>query len=322
MRRSFWIGIICAVCCLGSIPFSSAVQTASIGSTFSCTFLDSGDQGFFDSSSTHTWNQDQIDAALRALTTWDSLITSTPGRTLTVGLTWYDGPNSSTLASAYSPYLYYRFNAPQQVSTLAESVWRDGSTSTGTGYDIYIQCNTSHLDSLYYEAALSAEYTGKYDFQSILTHEVGHAVGFLSLATQTGTFQVQSGSTPAAYSTMLYTRYDSLLTNQEGQSIVEKTGNGNTAFALGETLSLDDTGLTAYNPSTWQQGSSMAHIDSASDPDALMQYAISPDTYHRTLTDGEMELMRSMGWNMVPEPGTSALALLGLAALTLRRRRR
>lgn len=321
MKRSFWIGIICAVCCLGSIPLSSAVQTASVGSTFSCTFLDSGDQGFFDSSSTHTWDQGQIDAALRALSTWDSLITSTPGRTLTVGLTWYDGANSSTLASAYSSYFYYQSNGPQQVSTLAESVWRDGSTRAGTGYDIYIQCNTAHLNSLYYEAALSPEHTGKYDFQSILTHEVGHTVGFLSLATQNSTFQVQSGNASAAYSTMLYTRYDSLLTNREGQSIVEKAGNGNTAFTLGETLSLADTGLTAYNPSTWQQGSSMAHIDSASDPDALMQYSLSPDTYHRTLTEGEMELMRSMGWNMVPEPCTSALALLGLAALTLRRHR-
>ncbi|WP_257228428.1 hypothetical protein [Akkermansia massiliensis] len=216
------------------------------------------------------------------------MINSTPGRTLTVGLTWYDGANSSTLASAYSPYFYYQSNGPQQVSTLVESVWRDGSTRTATGYDIYIQCNTSHLNSLYYEVALPAEHTGKYDFQSILTHEIGHAAGFLSLATQTGTFQVQSGNASAAYSTMLYTRYDSLLTNQEGQSIVNKAGNGNTAFTLGETLSLGDTGLTAYNPATWQQGSSMAHIDSASDPDALMQYSISPDTYHRTLTDGEM----------------------------------
>lgn len=186
MKRSFWIGIICAACCLGNIPSSSAVQTASIGSTFSCTFLDSGDQGFFDSSSTHTWDQGQIDAAMRALTTWDSLINSTPGRTLTVGLTWYDGANSSTLASAYSPYFYYQSNGPQQVSTLVESVWRDGSTRTATGYDIYIQCNTSHLNSLYYETALPAEHTGKYDFQSILTHEIGHAAGFLSLATQTG----------------------------------------------------------------------------------------------------------------------------------------
>lgn len=321
MKRSFWIGIIYVACSLGSIPLSPAVQTASIGSTFSCTFLDAGEQGFFDSSSTHTWNQDQIDAALRALTTWDSLINSTPGRTLTVGFTWYDGANSPTLASAYSPYLYYHTNGPQQVSTRAESVWRDGSTKAGTGYDIYIQCNTSHLDSLYYEAALSPEPTRKYDFQSILTHEVGHTVGFLSLAEQTGTFQVQSENTPIAYSTMLYTRYDSLLANQEGLSIVEKAGNGSTAFTLGETLSLGDAGLTAYNPPTWQQGSSMAHIDSTSDPDALMQYSISPDTYHRTLTDGEMELMRSMGWNMVPEPSTPALALLGLAALTLRRRR-
>lgn len=120
---------------------------------------------------------------------------------------------------------------------------------------------------------------------------------------------------------MLYTKYDSLLTNREGQSLVEKAGNGNTAFTLGETLSLDGTNLTAYNPSSWQQGSSMAHIDSASDPDALMQYSILPDTYHRTLTDGELQLMRSMGWNMVPEPCSSALSLLGLAVLTLRRRR-
>ncbi|MGC3911322.1 PEP-CTERM sorting domain-containing protein [Akkermansia muciniphila] len=31
--------------------------------------------------------------------------------------------------------------------------------------------------------------------------------------------------------------------------------------------------------------------------------------------------MRSMGWNMVPEPATATLSLLGLAALALRRRR-
>lgn len=321
MKSSFQIGILCTVFCLGSTFFSSAVQTVNIGSTFSCTFLDSGEKGFFDSSSTHTWTSDQIDSAIRALNTWNTLINSTPGRTLNVGLTWYDGADSSTLASAYSPYYYYLSNKPQQVSTMAEAVWRDGSTRTTSGYDIYIQCNTSHLASLYYGAALLAEHTGKYDFQSILTHEVGHAVGFLSLATQTGTFQVQSGSASTTYSTMLYTKYDSLLTNQEGQSIVEKAGNGNTAFTLGETLSLGDTGLTVYNPTTWSEGFSMAHIDSTSDPDALMQYSISPDTYHRTLTDGEVGLMRSMGWNMVPEPATATLSLLGLAALALRRRR-
>ena len=165
MKSSFQIGILCTVFCLGSTFFSSAVQTVNIGSTFSCTFLDSGEKGFFDSSSTHTWTSDQIDSAIRALNTWNTLINSTPGRTLNVGLTWYDGADSSTLASAYSPYYYYLSNKPQQVSTMAEAVWRDGSTRTTSGYDIYIQCNTSHLASLYYGAALLAEHTGKYDFQ-------------------------------------------------------------------------------------------------------------------------------------------------------------
>lgn len=263
-----------------------------------------------------------MNAAIRALTIWDSLINSAPGRTLTVGFTWYNGASSSTLASASSSYQYYPSSGPQQVSTWAESVWRDGNTQTNdNGYDIYIQCNTSYVDAFYYGAALPTNPTGKYDFQSILMHEVGHTVGFSSLATETGSFQVKSGNASATYNTMLYTKYDSLLTNNEGRSLVEKAGNGNTAFILGETLSLDGTDLTAYNPSTWKEGSSIAHIDSASDPDALMQYSISSDTYHRTLTDGEIHLMRSMGWNMVPEPCTSALSLLGLAVLTLRRRR-
>lgn len=82
MKSSFQIGILCTVFCLGSTFFSSAVQTVNIGSTFSCTFLDSGEKGFFDSSSTHTWTSDQIDSAIRALNTWNTLINSTPGRTL------------------------------------------------------------------------------------------------------------------------------------------------------------------------------------------------------------------------------------------------
>ena len=105
MKSSFQIGILCTVFCLGSTFFSSAVQTVNIGSTFSCTFLDSGEKGFFDSSSTHTWTSDQIDSAIRALNTWNTLINSTPGRTLNVGLTWYDGADSSTLASGLFPLL-------------------------------------------------------------------------------------------------------------------------------------------------------------------------------------------------------------------------
>lgn len=305
---------------------SFALQTVTVGSTFSCDFLDQGDTHFGETS-TATWTQDQIDAAVRALSTWDSLIANTPGRTLTVGLSWYNESNN-TLANASSPFRYYYTNNAQQVSTFAEDIWKNGNNAGGSPsshYDIVIHCNTYQANQFYFGADILPSSINQYDFQSILTHEVGHAVGFLSLATETGSFRTENvtDSNNRSYSTMLYTAYDKLMTNKEGQKLVNlASANPNTAvFQLGDTVALDGTELTVYNPATWQNGSSMAHIDSESDPDALMQYSISKDTYRRTLTDGEIQLMSAMGWNMVPEPSTVTLSLFALGMLVGRRRR-
>ncbi len=299
-----------------------ASQKFSVGDTFTCTFLNQGETAG-ENTSTATWTQDQIDSALRALSTWDSLIANTPGRTMTVALVWYD-KNDSTLANASSPYSYYEISGPQQVSTVAEKVWRDGQTYSSGAYDVYINCNMKWGSSFYFGAEVpSSTTTGLYDFQSILTHELGHAVGFSSLATPTGSFNVQTGTTSGGkeYSTMLYTAYDCLMTNQAGEKLVELAANG-TAFTLGETITLEGTGEKVYNPTDWAQGSSISHIDAASDPDALMQYAITPDTYRHTLSEKEMQVMKALGWDMVPEPSSAMLSLFAMTIFTCRRRRK
>lgn len=258
-----------------------AVQTVTIGSTFSCTFLDQGDTQL-NETSIATWTTPQIDAAVRALSTWDHLIANTPGRTLTVGLSWYTS-TGSTLANAASPFSFYYINGSQKVSTYAEDIWKNGNSAGGnpsSHFDIVIHCNTNYLSQLHFGADVPSSPTNQYDFQSILTHEVGHAVGFLSLATETGSFRTENitDNKGNSYSTMLYTAYDSLMTNAEGQKLVDlaSADPDKAVFRLGDKIGLGDTGLTVYNPVAWQEGSSMAHIDSESDPNALMQYSIPP----------------------------------------------
>lgn len=321
------LGRACSLtACLWACSGALALQTAEVGSTFSCTFLDQGEARFTETSSA-TWTTEQIDAAVRALSTWDNLIADTPGRTLTVGLSWYESADS-TLANASSPFLYYYKNGSQQVSTFAEDIWKNGNENGGdpsSHYDIVIRCNTHYLSQLHFGADIPSSPTYQCDFQSILTHEVGHAVGFLSLATETGSFRTKSGIDEQgnSYSTMLYTAYDNLMTNEEGQHLVSLASADpeGAAFKLGDKIALGESGLTAYNPTEWDPGASMAHIDSASDPDALMQYSIAPDTYRRTLSEGEMQVMNAMGWNMVPEPSTVTLSLVALGMLIGRRRR-
>lgn len=298
-----------------------AEQVIDVGSTFKCYFQDENDTQYSSTSDT-TWTTEQINAVSRALTTWDNLIQNTPGRTLTVGLYWKD-QGYGTLASASSPGQYSLTNGLQECSTVAESVWRDGDAKAGytTSFDIMIFCNSWQSGFFYYGAdpINAIDYPSQYDFQTVLTHEIGHALGFISYATKDGTFQTYSDGT--SYSTTIYSAFDKLMTNAEGEQIINQANGGAQVFNLGETLTLGDTGLTVYNPSSWQEGSSMSHIDAYSEQDAVMQYSIPTATNRRTLTDAEIALMSAMGWNMIPEPSSTTLSLLGFFSLLWRRKR-
>lgn len=300
-----------------------AEQVVDVGSTFKCYFLNSGDSKYNCSSDT-TWTSEQIDAVTRALSTWDSLIKNTPGRTINVGLYWV-AQAESVLASAYSPSTeYLAINKLQKCSTIAESVWRDHSSAEyTTSFDIRICCNSANIKNFYYDVTPMSEGMGLYDFQTLITHELGHTFGFMSFAQDDGTFETYTGTTGSSnspYSATIYTAFDALMTNAAGERIINEANGGAKVFNLGETLTLSDTGLTVYNPSYWQSGSSMCHVGYMSE-NAVMKPAIFSGETIRTLSDAEIALMSAMGWDMIPEPSSATLSLLGIFSLLWRRKR-
>ncbi len=293
---------------------------------FQCNFLNTGDQ---DPSGVYTsakdWDQQAIDATVRSLQTWDTLIKNEPGRTLSVGLIWQN-LGTGILGGAFSQFYTETYNNYEMISSTVEKVWKEGQNYPNYGdYDIYVLLNTQ--SNFYYgEATLGGAYTGAYDYQTVLTHEIGHTVGFISYSEPidgTVTFQ------PDDYGQITYTALDSLMTNADGVNLIDEE-NGVNGIKLGDTIALEGSELTIYNPDVWAQGSSLSHIDieeiGGQASDILMRNVLNNDLSVRTLSYEEMLLMQSMGWDMnfaaIPEPATVSLSLMGLAAMMMRRRRK
>ncbi len=298
-------------------PPATAEQVINIGNTFECHFNGTSDYNDFAFTSSANWTSEQINCATRALTYWDNAINNEPGRAISVGFFWANSGGLAASESRWNTDIYgnYLTNSKGNITTVTESIWRDGATSVIDDdwmYDIYVFCSYTNMNSFYYgEAPMSSSgNTWKYDFETILIHEMGHAVGFASANSSDATKGNQSA-------------FDALMFN-------ETTGkDAKYGISPGDEISLEGSDLTVYNPSTWQNGSSLTHIDIADiggqSSDILMRNVIDNDLSVRGLSYEEMLVLQSMGWDMnfamVPEPSTATLSLLTLAGLMLRRKR-
>ncbi|HEY8597178.1 MAG TPA: choice-of-anchor D domain-containing protein, partial [Thermomicrobiales bacterium] len=133
---------------------------------------------------------------------------------------------------------------------------------------------------------------GKYNFTSVVLHELGHGLGWVGsegYAGGTGSWGYQGTQALTVYPAI----YDRFVVSGSGQRMLDTTTFGNPSAALGNlyrsnNLYIDgaqakaangDTSPKLYAPTTWSEGSSVSHLDEAmypkGNPNSLMTYAIS-----------------------------------------------
>ncbi|MEG2236262.1 MAG: PEP-CTERM sorting domain-containing protein [Akkermansia sp.] len=318
------LALLCPVICYTAQHAQATQKTYGI---FDCNFLDQGRSDQVSGStisSDSSWTDPQMACVERALNTWQNLLVNKSPRQLKALFSWSSGLGYGVLGGSTSPYSVCTSEpnlSSYQFMNTVELAWREGNNEQQwipQDYDIVVQFATPYIKQFNFDIA--APSGNQMDFQSIMTHEIGHNIGFFSTvqptqnadgtATGLGAFPLQDGNP-------LYSAFDIQMDIQQDPTGTTATQSIN----LGETIHIGDQGLTVYNPATWAGGSSMSHIDASSDPNALMQYNISDGVVRREPSSKELALLSDMGWKIVPEPSTGMLVLLSSSFLLLRRRR-
>ena len=306
---------LACICCLvlTLCPLAAKESIVEVGRAFTCYFQNAGDAGLVSAelrgSSARDWTAEEIGAVRRALEAWDDALADDPPRRLRVGLYWIDfesfgrgmsiGGSIVQVVPPASPA-----DGAQKVLTRPELVWREGG-EPGPGYDILLAFN-GRGGLFYVGEEAGSDIGARFDFQSVVMHEAGHALGISSAlrgAVREGetlrtVYRTANGGRGR---TMLYTTFDTLMRNADGESVVELAarrlaeGGLPSGFNAGEVLSLAGSELTIYNPPSFKDGSSGDHFDK---PDALMQPKCPRGTYLRRITEPELGVMRLMGWRV------------------------
>ena len=321
----------------------SAIETVTYGN-FEISYFGNGDSdSVWGYTSSLDWTNEMKSGVERSLNYWNSVITTQSASTIKIACLWDASLDSGALGGAESEYYYN--GATGVTLTATEAIWRDGisesdvSDFTYSNYAATVLLSTTA--SFYYGESVSEITYNQWDFQSMFTHEIGHAMGInsscgsngweksLELSYGTKSEDVLQAST---FDTLLVTKdesgnYNRVITESSEKTILDTVQLEAAAYSTGTeyALALDEAGtlsnLRVYNPSGFEEGSSMSHFDSA---DALMYKSLNNGEIRRELLDDELLLLSAMGWSVIPEPSAFGLlaGMLALALCATRRKRK
>lgn len=299
------------------------------------------------------WTSEMKSGVERSLNYWNSVITNDSASAVKIACIWDTTLSSSTLGGATSANYYD--SGTGITFTATEALWREGISATDVSeasysdYAVVFQLSTS--TNFYYGESASGITSSQYDFQSMFTHEIGHAMGFTSFCGSAGWSEsvVLSGTVggntkrenvlqASTFDTLMVTKdengdYVQVISEAADKTIFNTTKLENaTGYSTGTqyALALDEEGtlsnLLVYNPSSFEGGSSMSHVysEEASETDPLMYKSLKNGEVRRELLEGELEILAAMGWSVIPEPSAFGLlaGTLALALVSVRRRRK
>ncbi len=145
---------------------------------------------------------------------------------------------------------------------------------------------------------------GTYDFQSVVTHELGHGLGFLGAGRVSGsTGSVRLSGFPTAYD--VFTEIGSgkkLLTYPDASTQLASVLQSNNVVLDTPAVRAANANKPAklYAPSVWRQGSSYSHLDEATfrpgTADSLMTYALGSGETIRSAGPVTKAIFKAVGW--------------------------
>ncbi|MBS1556231.1 MAG: T9SS type A sorting domain-containing protein [Bacteroidetes bacterium] len=250
------------------------------------------------------------EAFQRAVDIWAGIIQS-PVR-INIRAAWVP-QGASTLGSAIWGNVFANFDGAPKLNVfypvaLAEKLAgrplnADPNPATAENYDIYAFFNSSQTQWDFSTLPV----TGRYNFTTVVLHEIGHGLGFTDsydITSGTGAYGVQGSGVPMIFDVGVENGADnSRLLDKPNNSSAMATflTNANIRYnPVRSILQPPTVRPSLYAPNTWEGGSSIAHLDQITytftTTDRLMRPQL--DRAQVTLDPGPivLNMFSDMGW--------------------------
>lgn len=287
------ICFIALICWCAAISTSWAVTVRTCG-PFDVSFYGSGDS-YTDFGTTYTgsknWTTTEMDDVAAMIQAWDNGIANAAGpRQIKLNLMWNSIGGSLGISS--TGYTGDGITA----QTYAEQLWRKGTFVANDNADSFIRFDSSTT----WNTGAGAPTFNAWDFRSVVAHEIGHALGFISsYDSSTDAWWIggltewdkhlrdasTGGNTPVANGSGTPGNF-----NQAGNSVYFDGVNADAANG-GNRVKI-------FSPLPYQAGSSLTHIDETTFPNALMSTSIANGQVDRQPSVLEWNIMKDLGWTI------------------------
>lgn len=155
-----------------------------------------------------------------------------------------------------------------------------------------------------------------------MIHEIGHGLGFLSLIDSgTGAYQ---GGAPSIFDYYLAQGGTSLINMATDADRKAATTSGGVFWTGQYGLDANGSPFKIYAPDPYEDGSSMSHLDfSVNTSQSLIMFpSDSASDPNFSYSETELGMWRDLGYDVVPEPSTWMLVIVGSGMLLCLRGRR